>query len=472
MQALTHQRQAATADLLILTTIVMGAGVALAVGSNYGQFGLALAVAGGLTAAAAAVVLAARGTLLSRLVLAAVAMGMVGLHIQLGRGTLEFHFGVFVVLALLLVYQDWRPILAAAGLIAVHHIGFDRLQAAGLPVFCTPEADFLKVLMHAGYVVVQTGFEIYVVLGMASLSRQGQELDRVVADLVRDGSISLNAAAIPVSSPAALQLQSALQRVTQAMNEVQTSAAGIQGASSEIAHGNQDLSQRTEQTASNLQQAASSMDQLTAMVRHSADSASQANQLAASAAEVAQRGGEVVSKVVQTMQEINTSARRIADITGTIDGIAFQTNILALNAAVEAARAGEQGRGFAVVASEVRSLAQRSAAAAREIKSLIGSSVDDVEAGSRLVADAGRTMDEIVVSVQRVTDIIGEISTSSREQSTGITQVNEAVSQLDAMTQQNAALVEQSAAASDSLRSHADRLVSLVVGLQSRPGAA
>ncbi len=465
-----HQRRTATADLLILTTIVIGALVALAIGSRFGQLGLAAMGAAALVAAAAAVVLSARGTLLSRLVLAASAMGMVALHIQLGRGTLEFHFGVFVVLALMLVYQDWRPIVAAAGLIAVHHVVFDRLQAAGLPVYCTPEADFLKMLMHAGYVVVQTGFEVYVVRGMAALARQGEELDCLVNGMERDGQLVLAADGIRVSTPAAQHLQTTLSKVALALNEVQTSAAGIQGASGEIAHGNQDLSQRTEQTASNLQQAASSMDQLTARVRHSAESAAQANQLAASAAEVAQRGGQVVSQVVQTMQEINTSSKRIADIIGTIDGIAFQTNILALNAAVEAARAGEQGRGFAVVASEVRSLAQRSAEAAREIKSLIGNSVDSVEAGSRLVADAGRTMDEIVASVQRVTDIIGEISTSSDEQSSGITQVNQAVSQLDAMTQQNAALVEQSAAASATLRSHADRLVALVVGFRMQTG--
>ncbi len=240
------------------------------------------------------------------------------------------------------------------------------------------------------------------------------------------------------------------------------SSSSIQSASSEIAIGNQDLSQRTEQTASNLQRAASSMEQLTGTVKHSADSAHQANQLAASAANVAARGGSVVSQVVTTMNEINTSSKKISDIIGVIDGIAFQTNILALNAAVEAARAGEQGRGFAVVAAEVRSLAQRSAQAAKEIKGLIGASVERVEAGSRLVADAGATMSEIVGSVQRVSDIIGEITTASAEQSTGIGQVNSSVSELDQMTQQNAALVEESAAAAESLKEQATRLAQVV----------
>jgi methyl-accepting chemotaxis protein len=229
-----------------------------------------------------------------------------------------------------------------------------------------------------------------------------------------------------------------------------------------VAGGNQDLSQRTEQTASSLQQAASSMTQLTGTVRQSAEAASQANQLADSASSVARRGGAVVGEVVSTMDQISTASRRIADIIGVIDGIAFQTNILALNAAVEAARAGEQGRGFAVVAGEVRSLAQRSAEAAKEIKSLIGSSVERVEAGSRLVQEAGGTMNEIVASVQRVSDIIGEISAAAGEQSSGIGQVSQSVTQLDAMTQQNAALVEQSAAAAESLREQSQRLSGLV----------
>ena len=255
------------------------------------------------------------------------------------------------------------------------------------------------------------------------------------------------------------QMQDSLRTL---IGQVRHSTDSIGTASAEIATGNQDLSQRTEQTASNLQQAASSMEQLTGTVRQSADSARQANQLASSAAEVAARGGVVVSQVVTTMDDINASSKKIADIIGVIDGIAFQTNILALNAAVEAARAGEQGRGFAVVASEVRSLAQRSAAAAKEIKGLICASVEKVQGGSKLVGDAGSTMKEIVASVQRVSDIIGEITAASAEQSDGIGQVNGSVAQLDQMTQQNAALVEQSAAAAESLKEQATRLAQVV----------
>jgi methyl-accepting chemotaxis protein len=252
------------------------------------------------------------------------------------------------------------------------------------------------------------------------------------------------------------------QKLRSLVGHIRESAESIGTASKEVAVGNQDLSERTEQTASNLQHAASAMTQLTGNVRQSADAAVQANHLATSASAVARRGGQAVSEVVSTMNDINASSKKISEIIGVIDGIAFQTNILALNAAVEAARAGEQGRGFAVVASEVRSLAQRSAGAAKEIKSLIGASVERVETGARQVADAGATMREIESSVERVTAIISEISAASAEQSSGIGQVSGAVTQLETMTQQNAALVEESAAAAESLREQASSLNTLV----------
>ncbi len=243
-------------------------------------------------------------------------------------------------------------------------------------------------------------------------------------------------------------------------------------ASDEIAQGNQELSDRTDQQASALQQTAASMSQLGGTVRQNADNARQADELAKSATSVAQQGGEVVSRVVQTMAGINESSRRIGDIIGVIDGIAFQTNILALNAAVEAARAGEQGRGFAVVASEVRSLAHRSAEAAREIKGLIATSVQRVEDGSKLVDEAGRTMTEVVSSISRVTALMTDISAASREQSAGVNQVSGAVTQMDNATQQNAALVQQSAAAAGSLREQAQDLVNVVAAFKLPAGEA
>lgn len=257
-------------------------------------------------------------------------------------------------------------------------------------------------------------------------------------------------------------LQDMQQGLVQVVSTVRNGSEGVANASSEIAQGNHDLSARTEQQAAALEETASSMDELSATVKKNADSARQANQLAQNASTVAVKGGEVVAQVVETMKGINESSRKISDIISVIDGIAFQTNILALNAAVEAARAGEQGRGFAVVASEVRSLAGRSAEAAKEIKSLINASVERVDQGSALVDSAGVTMVEVVTSIRQVTDIMGHISVASAEQSAGVSQIGEAVSQMDKATQQNAALVEQMAAAASGLKSLADDQVHAV----------
>jgi methyl-accepting chemotaxis protein len=276
------------------------------------------------------------------------------------------------------------------------------------------------------------------------------------------------------------QLMQALKDMNTALRtmvaQVRSGSDTIASASSEIASGNLELSSRTEQQASSLEETASSMEEMTSTVKQNADNARQANGLAATASDVARKGGAVVSQVVDTMGAINASSRKIVDIISVIDGIAFQTNILALNAAVEAARAGEQGRGFAVVASEVRNLAQRSASAAKEIKTLIDDSVKQVELGSKLVNDAGGTMDEVVTSVQRVTDIMAEISSASREQETGIEQINMAITEMDSVTQQNAALVEEAAAAAGSLEEQSTALAQLVSrfnvgGGETRPAA-
>ena len=326
-------------------------------------------------------------------------------------------------------------------------------------------AELYRQLALLGGVLVLAVAVMAIALGVA-IRRAVQPLKRIGQQLEAIGQGNL-------SQPLLSERRDEIGVIMRSVEFMRTSLVGIVGqvrqgtdtiatASGQIAAGNQDLSSRTEQQASSLEETAASMEELTSTVKQNADNARQANQLAVSASSVAVKGGSVVAQVVDTMGAINTSSKKIVDIIGVIDGIAFQTNILALNAAVEAARAGEQGRGFAVVAAEVRNLAQRSAAAAKEIKTLIGDSVGKVEEGSRQVAEAGKTMDEIVGSVRRVTDIMAEIEAASREQTQGIEQINQAITQMDQVTQQNAALVEQAAAAAQSLQEQATSLVSLV----------
>jgi len=300
----------------------------------------------------------------------------------------------------------------------------------------------------------------WLTVGITTPLRKAVDAARRVADGDLSGQIDVT------STDETGQLLTALRDMNMNLltivGQVRQGTETIATASNEIAAGNQDLSSRTEQQASSLEETASSMEELTSTVRQNADNARQANQLADAASQVAAKGGEVIGEGVGTMEQIHTSARKIVDIIAVIDGIAFQTNILALNAAVEAARAGEQGRGFAVVASEVRTLAQRSASAAKEIKGLIEASVDQVDAGSMLVNQAGKTMSDIVDSVRRVTDIMGEITAASREQTSGIEQINQAITQMDDVTQQNASLVEEAAAASEAMQRQAAELATVV----------
>ncbi len=336
-------------------------------------------------------------------------------------------------------------------------------QAAERASAAYTQAKTLVMSLLAAALVLVTVLATVITRGLLSqLGGEPREAVRV-ARAVAAGDLSTPVTLRAGDSTSLMASLQAMQAgLTDAVRQVREGSESVATGSTQIAEGNQDLSGRTERQAGALQQTASTMDELGVTVRNNADNARQANQLAQGAAQVATKGGQVVGEVVHTMKGITDSSRKIADIISVIDGIAFQTNILALNAAVEAARAGEQGRGFAVVAGEVRSLAQRSAAAAKEIKMLIGASVERVEQGTALVDQAGRTMGEIVVAIDRVSAIVGEISAATVEQSAGVTQVCEAVTQMDQATQQNAALVEESAAAAESLKDQAQRLVQAV----------
>ena len=327
------------------------------------------------------------------------------------------------------------------------------------------QKNMLTLLSGALLLLAALGAVVGVLASKSVINELGGEPGGVkaIAEAISHGDLTTPIAVDGVMESSVMASMAVMQKSIQAIvASVRMGSEGVATASAEIAQGNQDLSSRTESQASALEETAASMEELSSQVNHNADNARQANQLAVSASTVAVRGGDVVGRVVETMKEINESSRKISEIISVIDGIAFQTNILALNAAVEAARAGEQGRGFAVVASEVRSLAGRSADAAKEIKSLISASVDKVAHGTALVDEAGATMHEVVSAIRKVSDLVGEISSASSEQASGVAQVGEAVSQMDQATQQNAALVEQMAAAASGLKQQAQDLVSLV----------
>lgn len=543
------------------------------------------------------------GALVTRCAIGAALMVMTALAIHQAHGMLEIHFGVFVLLAFLLIYRDWRPLVLAAGVIAVHHLGFDIAQRSGLPIWVfAANTGFGIVLVHAAYVVGETALLVWIALALhaesaaigcdpAELSRAAQEFARgnmqvpvraegaaaqslavamstmrdAMSDSIRETAGVLDSIArgdlsrrvtgnaggefarlracvnetaeflarFTVTQQAVirrandgdfsgrcetaglagyqLELAGGLDRLARSIEafvnqfadalnalargdlthelarafpgrlgdvrrdinatasqlggivgRIRDSVEIIRGASQNIEDGNLDLSRRTEQQSAAIAQTAASMSELTDTVRRNAENAEVANQLSEAASQTARRGGEVVGKVVETMDGIKDSSRRIAEIIGVIEEIAFQTNLLALNAAVEAARAAEQGRGFAVVAAEVRALAGRSATAAKEIKSLISDSVERVNTGSSLVQQAGATMTEIVTSIRRVNEVMGDISVSSRGQATGLESVARAIGSFDVTTKQNAALVESAAAAASSMAVEARALAESV----------
>ncbi|MBA4110411.1 MAG: chemotaxis protein [Leptothrix sp. (in: Bacteria)] len=446
-------------DFVVLSAMAATLLGALIYGGVYNGIGLALAAGVPIMIAALLVSTSSRGGPLSQWLLPALGMAMVGLMIHVARGHNEAHFAVFAFMACLVTYRKAVPILVGATTIAVHHVLFNQLQTWAWGPLCFTEPGFGKVVEHALYVVAETAVLLFLAAQARKDFATAQELmaivDRLQAD---DGSVDLSVADTRSDDQRTMRLLDALRHIAQSINQVRQAAESVRVASDEISAGNQSLSQRTEQAAANIEETAASVEMIVSTIRSTSTNAQQANQLAGTASQFALAGGESVSRVVTTMSDIQQSSRKITDIIGVIDGIAFQTNILALNAAVEAARAGEQGRGFAVVASEVRMLAQRSAEAAKEIKQLIGSSVDQVEAGSTQVDSAGQTMSELVGQVRRVTELVGLIAVSSSEQNDGIGQINQAIGRMDQATQHNAALVEQTAAAAESLSRQADEL--------------
>ncbi len=411
-----------------------------------------------------ALILVLGGSVLTRMVVAAALMVFSALHIHQAAGMTELHFGIFVLLAVLLCYRDWSVILVAALVIAVHHLSFSYLQQWGYGVLCFTEPGLGMVILHAAYVVAETGALIYIAIALQREAFQSAELKVNVSMMTGQGAgiIDLSANKIAPTSESSAVLQGVVTMLNGAVASVRSGIDTITEASHDIATGVVNLSERTQQQAGSLSAAADAMLHMTATVKQNVERAKEANRMALDSSGIAIKGGEVVSRVALTMESISASSRKISDITSVVDSIAFQTNILALNAAVEAARAGEQGRGFAVVAAEVRHLAQRSAAAAKDISALINESVTSVDAGSKLAREAGDTMTDIVTSIQKVNAIMTDISTASQEQNRGIEQVNLAIGEMDQVTQRNAALVEQAAAASETLQDQAANLVQVV----------
>lgn len=424
---------------------------------------LALLLGGVFMAVGLACAAASKAGTLSQIGLPVLGMALVGLMIHVGRGHAETHFGVFAFLAVLVVYRRSLPIIMGAAAIAVHHLSFNYFQEWGWGPICFTEPGLGRVIEHAAYVVVESGILLFLAARARAEFQVGKELAVIGEAITRqEGVIDLAAARIPVTSKAGQRLSVAVQRIEQAIEDVRATAESVKQACAAISQDNQQLNDRTTDASSSIAETAASVEQIAATIRTSAANAQEANGLASTASGVAAQGGDAVGRVIQTMSGIQHSSRKITDIIGVIDGIAFQTNILALNAAVEAARAGEQGRGFAVVASEVRSLAQRSAEAAKEIKQLITSSVEQVDSGSGLVDNTGQIIGEVVAQVRQVSQLVEQISVSSAEQNQGIDQINQAIARLDQVTQQNASLVDHTAAATQRLLHEADELVESV----------
>ena len=459
--SLTVRQQRARADKLTLGIVWGLVVLSLSLAPWHDTWTWALMISVPMALLVTAVAIIAPGALVTRLCIATAFMLFCALNIHQAGGMIELHFGIFVLLAFLLCYRDWRPIVLGAAVAAVHHLTFNYLQQLGFGVMCFTHTGLAIVAAHASYVVAETVVLSYVATWLYREGLQAAELENTVRAVASRSGINLSYRA-QAQSNAGKALQGLLAQLNETMNIVAHSARTTQQSSNEIANGNQELAVRTDAQEQSLAETTRSVDSLTRTVKQNAGVAHEARAIVASASDIATRGGEAVSQVVVTMSEINSSAKKISNIITVIDDIAFQTNLLALNAAVEAARAGDQGRGFAVVASEVRQLAQRSTDAARQIKTLIQSSVHSVETGQQLVGDARTTMDKVVASVKQLATILGDFTAAFEAQSAGIDQVNSAVSMMSQITRQNANLIENAALSAGALRTQASTLAQAV----------
>jgi methyl-accepting chemotaxis protein len=440
-------------DTLLLIVLAIGFLAAIGIGSQYTRGADAYRVGIPLLGAAGAVWWLLRGTFAAHASMAVLLMAMVSLHIHVGMGNNLYHFGVFAGLAILMVYKDWRVPVIAAGAIAVQHAGFNALQAAGVSVYCFTQPSWGEVAAHATYVVAQTGIEAWIALRLARAEASALEVRRLVVS--EDGSIGLNVRGATAQTSLGRSVGGALTLMQRTVLQVKHSAHEIHSAAAKVTNEGGDLGART---AAGLRASSSAMSSLAQDLERNNSEAGRARDLAVGASDIAIRGGAAMKEVVETMGAIGASSRKISDIIGLIDSIAFQTNLLALNAAVEAARAGEQGRGFAVVAAEVRNLAQRSAAAATETKGFIVDTVSRIEQGGAQVDRAGQTVEEILVATRGVAEIVASMSDDLRKQMANVREAAQSMDSLGELTRRNAALVQDSAEAAQHVVREAEAL--------------
>jgi len=463
-------------DRLMVGLLWVLAVYSLALAPWHGTWWEALLIGVPMAGMGTVVALLMPGSIVTRIVVAALFMGFSALTIHQSHGMIEMHFSVFGLLAFLLYYRDWVPIVAAAGVIAVHHLAFDIAQRAGHGTFVFNHHHGLGiVLVHAGFVVFETVVLCAMAIRFAREAAEAEAIREMGSHLaVTDGRIDLTFRPREGVTGFARDFNSFVERLEATIAQVHELAAHASSASDGVSRAIQALSADARHQAESLAQTASSIEQVTASVKQNAGSARQATELASTSRELAERGGAVVGSAVSSMQQISSASTRIAEIIGVIDEIAFQTNLLALNAAVEAARAGEQGRGFAVVAAEVRNLSQRTSAAAKEIKTLIGDSVTKVRDGAQVIERSGRTLEEIVEAARRVEAIVGDIAAASAEQSAGIDHVNRVVAGMDRVTRSSADRTEQLGRMTETLAAQAASLQRPVdvFAVRSQPPAA